>query len=219
MHKFSTFPDTTTLSASLPLLLFNDKSNLSNNSVDQFPTTDLFVGMLCFRTDELRLYELVDLAPTWKLLFNVNAAGAYLNSPAFTGAPQAPQLAVGDTLANTDNSTLIAVTAFVQAFAALAVARAGDVITGALTGTTFKSGGTSTTNTGFKIADGRDLGEIVVGPKGPTGDTGVKGAQGAVGATGSTGATGATGIQGPTGATGPRGADGVVYGQGILCSA
>lgn len=40
------------------------------------------------------------------------------------------------------------------------IAKSGDTMTGALTGTTFKTNGTSATSTGFKVASGADIGSL-----------------------------------------------------------
>ena len=41
----------------------NDITNVSLNSGTAFPTTELFVGMLCYRTDEDRIFQLASIAP------------------------------------------------------------------------------------------------------------------------------------------------------------
>lgn len=67
MQKYTEIPSSTTLADSLPMILNNDKSVISCHSGSAFPSTDLQVGMLCYRTDEKKLYILVDSsAGTWK---------------------------------------------------------------------------------------------------------------------------------------------------------
>ncbi|MCL2874788.1 MAG: hypothetical protein FWF12_00540 [Betaproteobacteria bacterium] len=57
-------------------MLNNDKTALSCSSGTAFPTTGLIGGMLCFRTDQLRLYILKDMAPTWSLLADLNGGNS-----------------------------------------------------------------------------------------------------------------------------------------------
>ena len=60
--------ETETLTNSRALILNNDKTVMSCSSGTAFPTTNLQVGMLCFRTDQNKLYELKDATPTWTLI-------------------------------------------------------------------------------------------------------------------------------------------------------
>lgn len=65
MQSFTNIQDTATLTASRDLLLNNDKTAISCNSGTAFPTTNLEIGMLCYRTDLKKIYELIDTVPTW----------------------------------------------------------------------------------------------------------------------------------------------------------
>jgi hypothetical protein len=68
MQLYQDVPDTTTLTASRLLLLDNILTSMSCSSGTVFPTTSLQIGMPCFRTDLKKLYQLVDLTPTWLLI-------------------------------------------------------------------------------------------------------------------------------------------------------
>ena len=60
----------------------NIKTVGSNYSGTVFPTTDLMVGMTCYRTDRKELYMYVpfneDDTDPWKLVFKFNSAGEAL---------------------------------------------------------------------------------------------------------------------------------------------
>lgn len=73
MQNFTTIPSSETLTNSLAPLLNNDKSALSNSSGTVFPTTELQVGMKCWRTDQQKLYLLTNASPaTWILLADLS---------------------------------------------------------------------------------------------------------------------------------------------------
>lgn len=66
MQSYTEIPSSTILTASRPLLLNNDKSIMSCFSGTAYPTTNLQVGMLCFRTDSGKLFQLTDATnKTW----------------------------------------------------------------------------------------------------------------------------------------------------------
>lgn len=73
MQSYTEIPSSQSLQSSLALLLNNDKTGLSNSSGTAFPTTNLQVGMLCFRTDQNKLYVLKDATPTWSLIWDFTA--------------------------------------------------------------------------------------------------------------------------------------------------
>lgn len=73
MQSYTEIPSAQSLQSSLALLLNNDKTALSNSSGSAFPTTNLQVGMTCFRTDQNKLYILKDATPTWSLIWDFNA--------------------------------------------------------------------------------------------------------------------------------------------------
>jgi hypothetical protein len=50
----------------------NDKTIMSNHAGTAFPTTNLEVGMKCFRTDLDQLFELKNLTPTWVLIADLS---------------------------------------------------------------------------------------------------------------------------------------------------
>lgn len=73
MQNFLIIPDTDTLQASLPKILGNDRTALSQSSGTAFPTANLEVGMACYRTDQKKLYVLTVVSPaTWVLVADVN---------------------------------------------------------------------------------------------------------------------------------------------------
>jgi hypothetical protein len=74
MQNFTTIPSSETLTNSLSPLLNNDKTALSNSSGTVFPTTELQVGMKCWRTDQQKLYVLTSASPaTWVLLADLGS--------------------------------------------------------------------------------------------------------------------------------------------------
>lgn len=62
MQKFTRIPTSQTLQSSLPLLLDNDTTAISQNSGTAFPTTNLVVGMPCVRTDQNKTYTLKSIS-------------------------------------------------------------------------------------------------------------------------------------------------------------
>jgi hypothetical protein len=72
LQKFVDIPSTDSLQNSRLKLMDNDKTVMSNNSGTSFPTNNLYVGMLCFRTDLNQLFELINLTPTWVLVADTN---------------------------------------------------------------------------------------------------------------------------------------------------
>lgn len=94
MQQYTDIPETTTLEDSRALLLANDKTALSNSSGTAFPTADLQVGMLCFRTDENKLYQLKDTTPTWVLIMDLSGTVATVpNAAAWQGGTIATRAA------------------------------------------------------------------------------------------------------------------------------
>ena len=64
-QTYNDIPSTDTLSASRQKILDRDEAIKSSFSGTAFPTTGLVVGMLCYRTDQTKLYILKDTTPTW----------------------------------------------------------------------------------------------------------------------------------------------------------
>lgn len=108
MQSYTEIPTSTRIQDSLAPILNNDKSIMSNHSGTAFPTVNLQVGMLCWRSDQLKLYMLTAATPTWTLLVDLNRSLAYLDSPTFTGTPLAPTATAATV------TTQIATTAFVD---------------------------------------------------------------------------------------------------------
>lgn len=68
MQNYTEIPSSQTLQSSLSLLLDNYKSVFSCFSGTSFPTLNVQVGMLCYRTDQKKLYqlrEIIETVPTW----------------------------------------------------------------------------------------------------------------------------------------------------------
>jgi hypothetical protein len=92
MQNFTDIPSSRTLSDSLIEILNNDKSAISCNSGTTFPTTNLQVGMLCYRTDQLKLYQLIGTNPdNWRFIMDLASGidaqfAAKLNAAAYTAA-------------------------------------------------------------------------------------------------------------------------------------
>lgn len=85
MQNFTDIPSTRTLSDSLAEILNNDKTAISASSGTSFPTTNLQLGMPCYRTDQQKLYRLTAVSPSavWTLEIDFSSGVAV--------APQAAQ--------------------------------------------------------------------------------------------------------------------------------
>jgi hypothetical protein len=92
MQNFTDIPSSRSLSDSLIEILNNDKTGISCNSGTTFPTTNQQVGMLCYRTDQLKLYLLIGTNPdNWRLIMDLASGidtqfAAKLNSASYTAA-------------------------------------------------------------------------------------------------------------------------------------
>jgi hypothetical protein len=92
MQNFTDIPSSRTLSDSLIEILNNDKTAISCNSGTTFPTTNLQIGMLCYRTDQLKLYQLIGNNPdNWRFIMDLASGidtqfAAKLNAAAYTAA-------------------------------------------------------------------------------------------------------------------------------------
>lgn len=73
MQSYTEIPASETLRNSRQKLLDNDKTAISCNSGSAFPTINLQPGMLCFRTDEQKLYQLNANGETWVELFDLSS--------------------------------------------------------------------------------------------------------------------------------------------------
>ena len=73
MQKYTEIEESKTLRESRELLLSNDKTAISCSSGPAFPTINLQPGMLCFRTDEQKLYQLNVDGETWVELFDLSS--------------------------------------------------------------------------------------------------------------------------------------------------
>ena len=83
MQKYTDIPSSTSLSGSLSLILNNDKTALSCQAGSSFPTVDIRDGMLCFRTDHLKLYQCVDSSvPTWRVVADLSGDARNLDGGA-----------------------------------------------------------------------------------------------------------------------------------------
>jgi len=80
MQSYQDIPDTTTLTASRSLLLSNILTAMSQSSGTAFPTTNLVLGMPCYRTDLNKTYVLTNLTgPVWTLEQDNARTVAYLD--------------------------------------------------------------------------------------------------------------------------------------------
>ena len=92
MQNFTDIPSSRTLSDSLIEILNNDKTAISCNSGTTFPTTNLQIGMLCYRTDQLKLYQLIGTNPdNWRFIMDLASGidtqfAAKLNASSYTAA-------------------------------------------------------------------------------------------------------------------------------------
>lgn len=75
MQKFSDFSETEHLDVGIPKMYDDIVTALSNSSGEAFPTANLQVGMVCYRTDLKKGYRLSSLTngmPTWVLCEDSN---------------------------------------------------------------------------------------------------------------------------------------------------
>lgn len=75
MQKFSDFSKNEHLNVGIPKMYDDILTALSNSSGNAFPTTNLQVGMTCYRTDLKQGYRLSSLTngePTWTLCEDSN---------------------------------------------------------------------------------------------------------------------------------------------------
>ena len=92
MQSYTEIASTETLSSSLAMILNNDKTALSCSSGTTFPTANLQVGMLCFRTDQFKLYQLKNATPTWVMIADLANSAAI---QAITGLASTTPAALG----------------------------------------------------------------------------------------------------------------------------
>jgi hypothetical protein len=86
MQSYTEISENTSLKNSREQLLNNDKTALSNSAGTSFPTKNVQIGQLCFRTDVPGLYQYV-AANTWKKLFGiVNGNVVFENVPTYVAA-------------------------------------------------------------------------------------------------------------------------------------
>ena len=92
MQNFTDIPSSRSLSDSLIEILNNDKTGISCNSGTTFPTTNQQVGMLCYRTDQLKLYQLIGVNPdNWRFIMDLSSGidsqfATKLNAASYTAA-------------------------------------------------------------------------------------------------------------------------------------
>lgn len=85
-QTWDAIPSSQSIASSRQPLLDRDESLKSNFSGSAFPTTNLVVGMLCYRTDLQKLYELKDTTPTWVEIMDLSgAAGRAPNAQLLQG--------------------------------------------------------------------------------------------------------------------------------------
>lgn len=68
MQKFTDFSANDYLNVGIPKLYDDILTVLSQSSGTSFPTTNLNVGMVCYRTDQKKTYRLTEMkgeTPTW----------------------------------------------------------------------------------------------------------------------------------------------------------
>lgn len=107
MQNFTDIPSTRTLSDSLAEILNNDKTAISCSSGTTFPTTNLQLGMLCFRTDQNKLYILKGTSPSavWVEIMDVTASsGKAPNAEAVDGINGSAVLLKASNLSDLENA-------------------------------------------------------------------------------------------------------------------
>lgn len=92
MQNFTDIPSSRSLSDSLIEILNNDRTAISCSSGTTFPTTNQQIGMLCYRSDQLKLYQLIGTNPdNWRLIMDLASGidaqfAAKLNAATYTAA-------------------------------------------------------------------------------------------------------------------------------------
>jgi microcystin-dependent protein len=77
-QNFDTIDPETSLANSLQPILDRDDATGSCFSGTAFPSANLLLGQLCYRTDQFRLYQLTALSPVnWELLFDISTGSAF----------------------------------------------------------------------------------------------------------------------------------------------
>lgn len=77
-QNYTVIAPTQTLANSLQPLIDRDDAAASCFSGTAFPSTNLLLGMLCFRTDQLKLYQLTVVSPaSWVLIFDLSSGVAF----------------------------------------------------------------------------------------------------------------------------------------------
>ena len=107
MQNFTDIPSTRTLSDSLAEILNNDKTAISCSSGTAFPTTNLQLGMLCFRTGQNKLYILKATSPSavWVEIMDVTASsGKAPNAEAVDGIDGSAVLLKANNLSDLANA-------------------------------------------------------------------------------------------------------------------
>mgnify|MGYP006197477679 CR=1 FL=1 len=106
MQNFTDIPSSRSLSDSLIEILNNDKTGISCNSGTTFPTTNQQVGMLCYRTDQLKLYLLIGVNPdNWRFIMDLSSGidsqfATKLNAASYTAADVLAKLLTVDGAGN-----------------------------------------------------------------------------------------------------------------------
>lgn len=120
-QNYTVIANTTTLANSLGPLQGRDDAAASCFSGTAFPSANLLVGQFCYRTDQLKLYQLTVASPaTWVLVYDLS-----------TGAMIAPNAAAVPWSGVTGRPTTIAGYGITDA-----LAKTGDTATGKITFTT-----------------------------------------------------------------------------------
>lgn len=108
-QTYNIIPPETPLANSLQPLLDRDDAAASCFSGTAFPSSNLLLGMLCFRTDQLRLHQLVSLSPvTWRLVYDLSSGSAvapFANSIAWSGVTGRPTTIAGYGISDALNKT------------------------------------------------------------------------------------------------------------------
>jgi hypothetical protein len=96
MQQFVSIASSEKLTDSRQEILNNDLTVMSCNSGTSFPTTNLEVGMFCLRTDLNQLFQMVDMTPTWKMVFDLSKTAT---SKEYVDAQNATKVNASDVVA------------------------------------------------------------------------------------------------------------------------
>lgn len=83
-QSYSLLPSSTQLTASLPILLARDDAAASSFAGTAFPSANLLLGQVCYRTDQAKMYQLTQVTPSvvWTLVYDLSSGSGVMAAAA-----------------------------------------------------------------------------------------------------------------------------------------